>query len=124
MRRKRLRTAALVGALAELTLALPLIATWPFLGPGPFPAWMSVLSEFQEPGASVVVRLLRAEWIRQVAERFKVAHGIFLFAQGLVMITQALLFALTALGVMYGSRLGHRRQQPPAGASIERSGGS
>ena len=109
-----LQTAALTGVLAEAVLALPLMIASPSQMPGPVPAWVWVLARFQEPGASIVLRLLRDEWVKQVAAQFKVAHAIFLLAQGLVMVIQALLFSLVTLGLIYGWQRGHRQQKPSA----------
>jgi hypothetical protein len=106
----RVKKAALVGALAEIVLALPLVIASPSTMTRPVPTWAWILARSQDPGGSIVLHVLRAEWVKQIAHRFKAAHGIFLAAQGLVMFIQAVLFGLLAFGLIYLWHL--RREQP------------
>ena len=107
--KKRWKAALFFGALIEFALVVPLLLVYPHLGEE-LPAWVGVLKTFQIPGAPLMLRLMRWEWLQQVASRFRVAPEIRFTAQVLSMVIQAAIFTLVALGIVYVWQL--RRPRP------------
>jgi hypothetical protein len=100
MTKKRVQFALLVGALAELMLVIPLFAVSHQLA-GPFPMWVDILKNFQNPGARIILRLVHRESIQQLAARFRIAHGIYFAAELLSILIQTALFAVVTLALLY-----------------------
>ena len=99
--KKRVRNALLIGVTAELILTVPLFMVSPRLEPGQLPRWVAMLTELQMPGYALVLHLVQAGWTRQLAARFEIAHQIFLAAQALIVVIQAILFSLVAMTLVY-----------------------
>ena len=97
---RRMQLAALTGLIAEVAFVTPLFLWEDRLTQSPLPPWAGVLQTFQMPGAVVVERLFRASVIRRLTAHLN-ASGVVHTAQGIVVLLQATLFALLALGVTY-----------------------
>lgn len=107
---KRVQVAALLGVLVEAILVVPLFIT---SSSRAIPAWAYVITELHQPGLSLVESMLKTGWVAQIAKRHRAAPEIFLAAECVVMLIQALLFGLFALGLIYVWQLRRRREGPP-----------
>ena len=93
--REHIRIAVIAGAVTELVLIAPL-----FLASYPLPCWIAALGQLQAPGASLVLRLLHTELVRQF-----VAHGnapaVLTAGRISIILIQAILLSLVAFGAIF-----------------------
>jgi hypothetical protein len=109
----QIRLAVIVGAVAEIILVAPLflVSGSQIVDTVPLPRWVKILEQFQMPGAPMILRLLHTYGPNHLAHQVS-PYLVTYAAQALVMLIQATIFALVALGAISVYRVRKTRGSP------------